>query len=244
MDQVTDASAELFALPQPRRDVPAWRRFLLAALGSLALHGGMLVLAILLLSRMPADAPQRVLSVELAPQAKLSERRPNATSAAAAPARVTQPAPAAPQRSLPSKSKASSATAAVAAPDQAAPAVAAAWNEAVAPASVVPSVPPSTSDASESRLPAIEAHVLDWLARYRSYPRAARRAGIEGVVMVSTVMGRDGTLVESHIAASSGHPLLDRAALELLARASPVPPLPDLPRDVELHLPIGYQLNR
>lgn len=245
MDQVRDASTELFALPPPRRDVPVWRRFLLAATGSLLLHAGMIALAVLLLTRIPTHVSERAISVELAPQTQRAEKRPEANLlSAAAPAHVAQPVPAAPQHAAPKKSSEVAATAAAPAPEQAAPAVAAVWNQALAATSASQAAPSSPSDTAQSRVPAIEAHVLDWLARYRNYPRAARRAGIEGVVMVSTVMGRDGTLVESHIATSSGHPVLDRAALELLARASPVPPLPDLPRDVELHLPIVYQLNR
>ncbi len=245
MDQVGDASAEFFALSAPRRDVPAWRRFLLAALGSLVLHGGMIVLAVWLLARIPTHEPPRTIAVELAAQPQRTALPANANPvSAAAPTRAAQPVPAAPQRAAPSKSNDLAATAATPAPPQAAPTVAAVWNQAPAATTATQEAPSSSGDGADSRVPAIEAHVLDWLARYRSYPRAARRAGIEGVVMVSTVMGRDGTLGERRIATSSGHPVLDRAALELLARASPVPPLADLPRDVELRLPIVYQLNR
>jgi len=50
----------------------------------------------------------------------------------------------------------------------------------------------------------------------------------------------------SEILTSSGHDVLDRAAIDLLRRASPFPALPpDLSLDeIELVLPIEYDLTR
>ena len=63
---------------------------------------------------------------------------------------------------------------------------------------------------------------------------------------VRFVLDRGGRLRSSEITASSGHPLLDRAALDLLQRAAPFPALPpDLTTDeIELVLPIEYDLTR
>lgn len=51
------------------------------------------------------------------------------------------------------------------------------------------------------------------------YPRSSRRAGVEGTARVRLQLGSDGTLLAATIAASSGSPALDAAALEA-ARAS------------------------
>jgi protein TonB len=92
----------------------------------------------------------------------------------------------------------------------------------------------------------VELHVLDWLAQHRSYPRAARRAGIEGTVHVRFVVDPQGRIAESSIERSSGARVLDRAALALLERASPVPGIAQfgLLERMELRLPVDYRLRR
>ena len=89
-------------------------------------------------------------------------------------------------------------------------------------------------------------HVLDWLAQHKQYPRAARRAGIEGVVHVRFVIDPAGRIAQSRIEQSSGARVLDAAALALLQRASPVPGLAQyaLAQSLELRLPIDYRLRR
>ena len=118
---------------------------------------------------------------------------------------------------------------------------------AVAPAS--PSVAASLAASAQPHAAgaaAVEWRVQDWLARHRHYPRAARRSGAEGPVGVRFVLDRGGTLQGSEILESSGHAVLDRAALDLLQRAAPFPALPsDLAMDeIELVLPIEYDLTR
>lgn len=103
-----------------------------------------------------------------------------------------------------------------------------------------------SSESAHSRRQVHEWRVQDWLSRFRQYPRAARRAGYEGTVWVRFVLDRRGTLLVSELIESSGHRLLDRAALELLDRAEP---FPSLPRDtgldrIELVLPVDYRLAR
>jgi protein TonB len=65
--------------------------------------------------------------------------------------------------------------------------------------------------------------VRAWLARYQHYPRAARRGRIEGVVKLDFVLDGHGQVLRSALAGSSGSVLLDRAAMELLERATPFP---------------------
>lgn len=116
-------------------------------------------------------------------------------------------------------------------------------------------VPPNSDDAPSARdnapaaasqdAPAIDLRVLDWLARYRIYPLAARRARLEGVVQLRVTLLPDGRFVDARIDQSSGHVLLDQAALDLLTRAAPLPVDPAGKRDVqiELVLPIAYRMR-
>jgi protein TonB len=94
-------------------------------------------------------------------------------------------------------------------------------------APVAPSVPAplaAPQGAGESR-DSFLARLLAQLNRVKQYPRAARQAHIEGVVMLHFVMDAQGKLVSFDIAKSSGRPVLDNEALALIQRAQ-LPPLP------------------
>ena len=93
----------------------------------------------------------------------------------------------------------------------------------VAPQAVpAPATPPqATGESRDSFL----ARLLAQLNRVKQYPRAARQAHIEGVVMLHFVMDAQGKLVSFDIAKSSGRPVLDNEALALIQRAQ-LPPLP------------------
>ena len=99
-------------------------------------------------------------------------------------------------------------------------------------------------EAQENTHP-IDLRVVDWLARYRTYPLEARRARIEGVVQLRVTLMSDGRLVDARVEQSSGHLVLDRAALDLLARASPLPGEFASERigQVDLQLPIVYRMR-
>lgn len=88
--------------------------------------------------------------------------------------------------------------------------------------------------------------VLEWLAQHRRYPASARRARLQGTVEIVVVLMPDGRLVNQRIAQSSGHAILDKAAMELLRRASPLPSsafFTGEARQLELRLPIVYRLS-
>jgi protein TonB len=51
------------------------------------------------------------------------------------------------------------------------------------------------------------------------YPRAARRAGFEGVVTISVFIDETGRVVSAGVLASSGHQSLDQAALDAVRHA-------------------------
>ncbi len=91
----------------------------------------------------------------------------------------------------------------------------------------------------------LQIQVLDWLDQHKTYPRAAKRVGIEGVVQVRFSVDQDGRLEASGLEKTSGHAILDQAALALIKRATPFPiSLRDFGLDrIEFSLPIVYQLS-
>jgi protein TonB len=83
--------------------------------------------------------------------------------------------------------------------------------------------------------------LLAHIERYRRYPDAARRDGLQGTVLVVFAMRRDGSLVQVGVKSSSGRPVLDREALETLRRAQPLPPIPaDMPEQLTILLPVAF----
>ena len=89
----------------------------------------------------------------------------------------------------------------------------------------------SVADASAGGMAGAEADyasvLLAWLERHKEYPRAAQQRRQQGVVLLYIVIDRDGRVIDSRIQKSSGHRLLDDAALAMLERAQPLPPMPD-----------------
>ncbi|MCP1728402.1 protein TonB [Natronospira proteinivora] len=63
------------------------------------------------------------------------------------------------------------------------------------------------------------------------YPEEARRSDLTGVLSLEVAVGADGTLKEIRPRSSSGHPVLDRAATQIVRMAAPFPPFPDSIRE-------------
>lgn len=71
-----------------------------------------------------------------------------------------------------------------------------------------------------------QAQVVAHLQRYKSYPAAAKSAGIRGIATVRFSLSASGTVISAALARSSGAGVLDQAALAMVRRASPFPPIP------------------
>lgn len=86
--------------------------------------------------------------------------------------------------------------------------------------------------------------IMAWLAHYKRYPAKLKKNKIEGVVSLQFKIDRNGYLLSSEIKKSSGHSALDRAALEMLTNASPLPAMPHwMKRDtLTLVIPVEYSL--
>jgi protein TonB len=83
------------------------------------------------------------------------------------------------------------------------------------------------------------------MRRAREYPRAARRQGLEGVVLVELVVDSAGGLVSARVVKSSGYEVLDSAALSDVRRLErlPEPPRALNRKSLKLHIPFEYRLQ-
>lgn len=86
--------------------------------------------------------------------------------------------------------------------------------------------------------------LMAWLARHRVYPSEAKKHKLEGVVQVRFAIDRDGHLLSAVVHRSAGTDVLDRAALDVLRRADPMPKFPKAleRRRLSVTLPIDFSL--
>jgi periplasmic protein TonB len=88
--------------------------------------------------------------------------------------------------------------------------------------------------------------VADRLARFKRYPRAARRRGLQGVAKLAFTLRRDGSLIVHEIVQSAGYQVLDREVQNTLERALPMPPFPPelSSATMDIIVPIRFELTR
>lgn len=98
---------------------------------------------------------------------------------------------------------------------------------------------------SEARHSQVRAALLAALLPNFDYPSVARRRGWEGRVRVGLHVEADGDLTEIHLVESSGHDLLDDAALEDVVELSNVPEARQWldSRGMDVVLPVSYRLR-
>lgn len=70
------------------------------------------------------------------------------------------------------------------------------------------------------------AQLLAWLEKNKEYPRRAQLRRMEGVTHLRFVIDEHGRVMSHKIERSSGHETLDDAVERMIARASPLPPIP------------------
>lgn len=92
---------------------------------------------------------------------------------------------------------------------------------------------------------AIQGELLSWLhgelARSLVYPAIARRRGLEGRVELSLAINADGSLQLAQLRSSSGHRILDVAALDFLRDLFPSPLAPGA--DIQLPVQVEWRLE-
>lgn len=86
--------------------------------------------------------------------------------------------------------------------------------------------------------------LMAWLNQHKRYPVELKQKKQEGIVEVEFTVDRSGQVTEMTIAKSCGHDLLDQAALQMLADATPLPPIPNFIDEDSLTLviPVEYSL--
>lgn len=104
-----------------------------------------------------------------------------------------------------------------------------------------PPAPRMASNAADTW----EGRVLAQLAKNRRYPRSAQAWRQQGVPYVRIVMDREGKVLSSRLERSCGFPDLDREAVALPKRASPLPKPPDdrPGHTLELVVPVEFLLR-
>jgi protein TonB len=81
------------------------------------------------------------------------------------------------------------------------------------------------------------------VAEVKRYPNAARMNGQEGKVIVKAVIRSDGHLADVSVRKSSGHELLDEAAMETVKLACPLHMKQAIGKpQIVVTLPIAYSL--
>jgi protein TonB len=92
---------------------------------------------------------------------------------------------------------------------------------------------------------AVQASLEDELARHFHYPFLARRRGWEGKVVLRLRIDRRGHIDSTEVAESSGHGILDRAALEAVAKVALIPGAAERLGGLGLYLelPVIYRLS-
>ncbi len=86
-----------------------------------------------------------------------------------------------------------------------------------------------------------------WLNKHKKYPTIARRRNLEGELIISFVINRDGHLLRYDLVKSSSHQSLNNAAIKMLKRASPMPAVPTVLQEnsdeFEYTIPVSFSLN-
>ena len=79
------------------------------------------------------------------------------------------------------------------------------------------------------------------LSRHFFYPPLAIRRGQQGTVALGFEINRQGQINNIHVTQSSGHAILDRAAIQALSRVEKLSSRPQQPHS--LQLPVSYRLE-
>ncbi len=103
-----------------------------------------------------------------------------------------------------------------------------------------------SSAESEDPIRTYLAQVWAAIESQKRFPPFAQRARINGRVVLEFVILADGRVINPRIAESNGHRVFERAALDSLRRASPLPPFPPAIEQDRLvvQVPISYELSR
>lgn len=123
-------------------------------------------------------------------------------------------------------------------------------NDSAPAAKTAPAAQPSPqagNPAPSQALSSWQSRLLAHLNRHKRYPEDARRRGQQGVVKLRFVVDGQGRVLSFELADKSGSGSLDRATLQMIRRAQPLPPPPaELLQNgrLEVVAPFVYSLER
>lgn len=160
---------------------------------------------------------------------------PVAKAAPKAPVVPATPAPTAPSSEAPKPASESSQPAAPNAPTSAPPSP---GPVAKADAQPAPSVAADAGTLDQYRIAIYSA-----AKRYKKYPRVALDNNWEGKVVVRMVIGANMMISSISIKTTSGHEVLDQAAIETIKKTKPLVAIPDALRGREFSLDINFIFN-
>lgn len=108
---------------------------------------------------------------------------------------------------------------------------------------------PSVSTARQQARQTWQGQLQTQLARFQKYPEAAKRGEKPGIRTNSLrfTVDAEGRVLAYELAERSGNRLIDRATLEMIRKAQPLPkPPPELLNDgtIEIIMPLSYELKR
>lgn len=85
-----------------------------------------------------------------------------------------------------------------------------------------------------------------WIQKFKIYPQEAKDQHLQGDTLVRLRIDRQGTIRYYLLEYSTGHQILDRAAIDMIRRANPVPSVPiDYPQGdlIEFLVPVTFHLQ-
>ncbi|MCA9670540.1 MAG: energy transducer TonB [Myxococcales bacterium] len=115
----------------------------------------------------------------------------------------------------------------------------------VAKKTPAPPAPPKARPAARVNLHGYLTSIYRRVVRYKHYPPAARRLRLQGRVLVRMRIDRSGKLLAAEVKRSSGHAVLDRAALGIVRNAAPYAGMPTAygKPSVKIVVPVDFRLE-
>jgi len=101
-----------------------------------------------------------------------------------------------------------------------------------------------TNDGGTKATSNYKGKVVAKLRRAKRYPKQARRQNLEGTVRVAFTISANGSVSGIRVSRSSGHTILDQAAVDMVRRASPMPKFPSDIRVARMNLQVPVRFNR
>lgn len=102
----------------------------------------------------------------------------------------------------------------------------------------------ATPESKAEVLSHYEQAISSWIQRFKLYPDDARKAKLTGEAVLRVRIDRRGNIRYNVLESSTGHTVLDRAAIEMVRRANPVPPVPEnypTGEIIEFLIPVSFR---